>query len=278
MSRTIVAPRRLASRSVLAVLVAALVLPVAAVAADLNVSAATVTAQEARMVALLNQDRAAIGLVPVRADGRLMAIARARSADMVAKHYFGHTQPDGRNVFTILTAQKITWYTAGEIIAENNYPIDLSASTANRQWMGSAGHKAIIVSTNLNYVGVGLAVDPATGKKLWTAVYLKGPDRSGARAAVVAPTIATGVTQTTKQVGVTWSGSDLPLQVLTSGLASYRVERRLDGGAWTLIWAATGRRTFSISLATGHAYQFRVAGRDHAGNLGAWSTATVDLR
>ena len=62
-----------------------------------------------------------------------MAIARARSADMVAKHYFSHTQPDGRNVFDILTAQHITWYGAGEIIAWNNYPTRAStASTRTR--------------------------------------------------------------------------------------------------------------------------------------------------
>ena len=61
-----------------------------------------------------------------------MAIARARSADMATKHYFSHTQPDGRNVFDILSAQKITWYGAGEIIAWNNYPtLETSIAAAN---------------------------------------------------------------------------------------------------------------------------------------------------
>ena len=57
-----------------------------------------------------------------------MAIARARSTDMVEKDYFSHTQPDGRNVFSILSAQGITWYNAGEIIAYNNYPLDSTIS------------------------------------------------------------------------------------------------------------------------------------------------------
>ncbi len=145
------------------------------------------------MVGLLNQDRTAAGLVPVQTDSRLMAIARARSVDMATKHYFSHTQPDGRNVFDILNAQHITWYGAGEIIAWNNYPgLDLSTANANSQWMNSPGHKAIVLSTTLNYVGVGLAIDASTGKKLWTAVYIKGPDRTGARSTTSKPTVAAG--------------------------------------------------------------------------------------
>ena len=64
------------------------------------------------MVDLLNADRTAAGLVPVRVDARLMAIARARSVDMATKHYFSHTQPDGRNVFDILTAKQASPGTA----------------------------------------------------------------------------------------------------------------------------------------------------------------------
>ena len=121
-----------------------------------------------------------------------MAIARARSVDMATKHYFSHTQPDGRNVFDILTRQHIAWYGAGEIIAWNNYPTSSSTANANRQWMNSPGHKAIVLSTSYNYVGVGLAIDASTGKKLWTAVYIKGPDRTGARSTTATPTVAAG--------------------------------------------------------------------------------------
>jgi uncharacterized protein YkwD len=117
--------RRLASLALLAVLGAAIAAPsmttaTTATTTTTTVDAATLTATEAAMVSALNADRTSHGLVAVRVDARLMAIARARSNDMVAKHYFGHTQPDGRNVFDILTAQHITWYNAGEIIAANN--------------------------------------------------------------------------------------------------------------------------------------------------------------
>jgi uncharacterized protein YkwD len=108
--------RRLAALSLLAVFAASLFGPAASTVVavdDFSVDAATLTAQEAQMVSLLNADRAALGLVAVRTDARLMAMARARSADMVARDYFSHTLPDGRNVFDIIAASGITWYGAG---------------------------------------------------------------------------------------------------------------------------------------------------------------------
>jgi len=89
------------------VLVASLVVPTVAAAATTTVDAATLTAQEAKIIGFLNADRTALGLVPVRVDSRLMAIARARSADMIANDYFSHTLPDGRKVFDILQKNKV---------------------------------------------------------------------------------------------------------------------------------------------------------------------------
>jgi uncharacterized protein YkwD len=270
--------RRLASLALTVILGAAIVVPGAAVATTSTIDEAGLTALESAMVSALNADRAAYGLVAVRVDPRLMAIARARSDDMVAKDYFSHTQPDGRNVFSILTAQGITWYSAGEIIAWNNYPIDTTVSAANRQWMSSAGHRAIIISTNFNYVGVGVAIDPDTGKKVWTAVYLKGPDRTAAKAKVFTPRVLAGATATTRTVKIAWTGYDPRLQVLTSGLRSYAVQRRVDGGSWATTVSATTLREKYFTLALGHLYEFRVSARDRAGNPGAWVTRVVDLR
>ena len=258
---------------VLGLLAASVIAPGTAAAAD----GMTISQAEQAMVNALNVDRTTRGLVPVRIDSRLMAIARARSADMAAKNYFSHTQPDGRNVFNIISAQKIAWYDAGEIIAWNNYPtLETSVAAANNQWLGSPGHKAIVVSTTYNYVGVGLALG-SNGKKIWTAVYLKGPDRTGARATTAEPTIANGATGASKRVTVTWSGADVKLQVLTSGFHSFQVQRRVDGGAWKMVWAGTTVKSMTLDLAANHTYEFRVAARDKAGNWGAWSVAKATL-
>lgn len=240
-------------------------------------AAMTVDQAEQAMVDALNVDRTSRGLIRLRADSRLMAIARARSVDMATKGYFSHTQPDGRNVFDILTAQGVTWFSAGEIIALNHSStLEASVQTANSQWLNSPGHKAIIVSTNFNYFGVGLAVDGA-GKKLWTAVFIKGPDRTGAKAKTATPTVAPGSTTARKRVTVTWTGADIQLQVLTSGFHSFRVQRRTDGGAWAYVWTSTTVKSLTLDLARGHVYEFRVAARDNAGNWGKWSTVKATL-
>jgi uncharacterized protein YkwD len=274
------APRRrgLASLALAAVIGVAILLPGVAVATTTTVDAATLTATELAMVSALNADRAANSLVPVRVDARLMAIARARSDDMVAKDYFDHTQPDGQNVFDILTAQHVTWYNAGEIIVENNYPMEYTVSTANRQWMGSPSHKAIILSSDLNYVGVGLALRPDTGEKVWTAVFIKGPDRTGARATAYTPKVTAGSTSGTRTMRWSWTGADVRLQVLTSGLRSYAVQRSVDGGSWTTTFSSTTLKAANFTLHLGHRYEFRVRARDRAGNVGAWVTKVIDLR
>ena len=270
--------RRRPASLVLAVLaIAAIVVPNAATAAS-PVDEATLSSMESAMVSALNQDRTDRGLVPVRVDARLMAIARARSDDMVAKDYFSHTQPDGRNVFNILTAQHITWYNAGEIIAWNNYPMDSTVSAANHQWLDSPGHYAIVTSTDYNYVGVGIAIDPDTGKKVYTAVYLKGPDRTAAKASAYAPSLGSWTTSRTRRAKIAWTGYDPRLQVLTAGLRSFTVQVRTDGGTWRTVYSSTTVKTWSFRAWKGHYYEVRISARDRAGNRGAWVTKVVDLR
>jgi uncharacterized protein YkwD len=261
---------------VLAVLVgllaASFIAPATVAADDLTISEA-----EHQLVDLLNKDRTDLGLVPVRVDSRLMAIARARSVDMATKGYFSHTQPDGRNVFDILNAKGITWYNAGEIIAYNTYPeLDVATGVANWQWMNSPGHKAIVVSTSMNYVGVGIAVD-SNGKKLFTAVYIKGPDRTGATSKTNAPKVTAGSSGATRKVTVSWTGADVKLQVLTSGFHSWQVQRRTDGGDWQIVWVGTTKPSMTLDLPGGHTYEFRTAARDNAGNWGGWSAVKVEL-
>lgn len=51
------------------------------------------TADEAAMVKLVNQERSRAGLKPLEVDMRLVQTARAKSQDMVNKNYFSHSSP-----------------------------------------------------------------------------------------------------------------------------------------------------------------------------------------
>jgi uncharacterized protein YkwD len=245
----------------------------AAIAPAVGAAGLTVTGAEQQMLGLLNGDRQKGGLVAVRVDTRLMAIARARATDMATRHYFSHHGPDGRNVFDILNEHGITWYGAGEIISWDTYPLSESAGVANKGWLDSAGHRDILMSTGYNYVGVGLATDASNGRNLWVAVFMKGPDRTGGWVSldsVHAPAIASVAGARYRTVSVTWRGGDIQLVVLTAGLRDYQVQVRTDAGAWRWFTTSTTRTSQAIRLWRGHAYDLRVRACDRRANCGSW--------
>jgi uncharacterized protein YkwD len=268
--------RSLARRLPLIGLVVALALALlpAATASAATVSTTAIAAAERTAFELANARRASAGLIALKLDPRLAALARDRAEYMATTGTFSHTQADGTNVFDLMDMEGIRWYGAGEIIAWNTAAdLGYSADFAVKGWMGSSGHKAIMLSTNYNYVGFGLAISPTTGKRYWAGVYLKGPDRTGAWAKV-GSTSATPVDASSAKVTVKWTGNDTRLQVLTSGLSVYQAQRRTDGGAWVDYGTMTAT-SLTKTLAKGHVHDIRVRARDKAGNWGAWNQVTV---
>lgn len=232
----------------------------------------TVGQAEAAMVVALNQDRADHKLPAVRVDSRLMTIARARSVDMATKGYFDHRQPDGRTAFDMISAARIAWLSAGEIIAYNNWPtLASSVGAANQGWLGSSDHYAILTDPSYNSLGVGLAVDPATGKKLWTALFVREPATSGAVSAsnLVPVPSRPGLSLRTalgrRVAYLRWSATTAP-----AGVAYYQVQRRVGRGVWVTI-ARTTARSVKRYLRVHHLYSFRVRAFDRTGHAGTWS-------
>jgi len=119
------------------------------------------TALEARVVELTNQERAKAGCGPLRVDQRLVKAARAHSADMAAKGYFSHTSPSGE---TPWDRMKKAGYPAsgGENIAMG-YP---TAEAVMKGWMNSSGHRANIL--NCGYKAIGVGVKTGSGGPWWT--------------------------------------------------------------------------------------------------------------
>jgi spore germination protein YaaH len=68
---------------------------------------------------------------------------------------------------------------------------------------------------------------------------------------------------------LSWSGSDTG----GAGIATYDVERSIDGGAFGVIATGLAQPRLNVSLASGHTYRFAVRARDRAGNVGAWHAA-----
>lgn len=256
-----------------AVISVALILAGAAAHPASAAAGTSATAAESELVSLLNAERAKVGLAKVRVDPRLTEIARARSNDMAERHYFSHDQPDGRDVSDLLDAARIVRYASGEIIAWNTRS-DASDSARNARdlWMGSAPHRAIVLSRELNYFGVALAVDPSNGRRLWTGVYIQGPDRTGGWTALGAPPdLSIPAGERHRTVTVRWTGGDVQLVTLTSGFRHFQVRVRADGGAWQTWSSATTGTSRSIRVWRGHTYDMAIRACDHAGNCGAWA-------
>ena len=122
---------------------------------------------EKEVVALVNQERAKLGLAPLKDNSQLSNVARTKSEDMVANNYFSHTSPTYGSPFDMMKKFGITYKAAGENIAMGQ-PTAASVMTA---WMNSPGHKANILSANFTEIGVGVAKDKS-GAIYWTQEFI----------------------------------------------------------------------------------------------------------
>ena len=226
------------------------------------------------LVTLTNRQRAAYGLVNLQIDPDLMAIARDRAEVMAANDVMSHTEPDGRKVWDRLSDAHISYFAGGEILAWNHYPLEYTVGEAIRAWMESPDHHAIMVSTGYNYVGFGAAVS-ATGLLYYAGVFLRERDETGAVARF--GTISKrSVDHTHTRVTIRWSGADRRLQVLTSGLRYYQVQRRRVGGAWHS-WPITTATRRTVTWSKAYDREVRVRARDRAGNWGSWKVIRINL-
>lgn len=118
-------------------------------------------AAEAEVVRLVNVERAKVGCVAVRSDADLAALAGAFSADMAARNFFDHTNPDGLTPW--VRAEKAGVSGLG---AENIARGQVDAAAVMKSWMASDGHRANIL--NCDYKTLGVGVHFADGGPWWT--------------------------------------------------------------------------------------------------------------
>src|SRR5690242_14939267 len=166
-------PRTVPPRQILAAILAPLLLVVAALstptasyAASAPCAATTVAAGEApaatvekAVKCLVNVQRVAHGLRPLRTSRQLRVAAEAHGADMVANRFFAHISP----VFGAITdrarragylARTGDW-SLGEDIAWGEGPLSTPQSIVTA-WMNSPGHRAVILDGGFREAGVGV--------------------------------------------------------------------------------------------------------------------------
>jgi len=110
---------------------------------------------------LLNQQRAAHGLRPLRADRGLAKAALGHSKDMVAHRYFAHESRTGAPFSARLP--RAGFRVLGENIGWGSGSLATPRSMV-RAWMHSAPHRHNILQRRYRYIGIGVvAGSPAGG-------------------------------------------------------------------------------------------------------------------
>lgn len=118
------------------------------------------------VVAGTNAERATAGLTPLTVDARLTRAAGRHSADMVARRFYSHTDPDGGAPWDRAAASGSGHRAIGENIACGQR----SAPEVVRGWMESPGHRANILGAGFSHIGVGWAGGGSAGT-YWTQLF-----------------------------------------------------------------------------------------------------------
>ena len=230
-----------------------------------SASASTASNMEQQILSLMNTDRVAAGLVAYRRDKDLAYVAGKRAARMASLRTLSHSAA-GPSLSSQLSNYGIQWYDWGEAIGATSYPWgSKAAANLYKMWKASAPHRALMMSTGYNYVGVGVA-RASNGTTYASIVFTDSKDHTGALGRTVS-VAASGTTVT-----YSWTGADVKLQKRTAGLRSFDIQIRVDGGTWRTLRNDTTDRGLSLAdRAKGHWYGFRVQAADQRGNLGLWS-------
>jgi hypothetical protein len=98
---------------------------------------------------------------------KLNRAAEAKLNDMFAQQYFEHESPDGKSPADVIKAAATNILLLGENLALGNFADDHTLVDA---WMNSPGHRANILNTRFQEIGVAVGRGTFEGKSVWLAV------------------------------------------------------------------------------------------------------------
>ncbi|MEV7546425.1 CAP domain-containing protein [Streptomyces sp. NPDC089915] len=127
--------------------------PVAAPAPPAPQASGAPADAQARVLALVNQERAAAGCPAVTVNAKLTKAAQDHSADMAAHADMSHTGSDGSDPGQRITRAGYQWQTYGENVAYGYS----TPEQVMEGWMNSPGHRRNILDCSYREIGIGLA-------------------------------------------------------------------------------------------------------------------------
>ena len=123
-----------------------------------------------QVAGMVNRERAANGLAPLKYSDKLSEAALVRAEEI--QSVFSHTRPNGTRCFTAVTEAGINYTSAGENIAYGQR----NPEEVMNAWMNSSGHRANILGA-YDYIGVGVTYK--NGTYYWSQFFAVSKDLIG---------------------------------------------------------------------------------------------------
>lgn len=123
---------------------------------------------ETEVIKLVNDERTKAGRPSVTENNELSSIARLKSEDFIKNNYFSHNSPTYGTPFDMMRQFGINFTAAAENIASGQK----TAEEVMETWMNSSGHRANVLNSTYNQIGVGVARD-SNGNLYWTQMFIK---------------------------------------------------------------------------------------------------------
>jgi len=140
-----------------------------------NTSKKNAKLTSAGVIADTNGQRATNNLPPLAENPTLDDVAVLRLDDMFENQYFAHVSPTGESAEAVASSVGYVHLALGENLAEGIFQGDAGVVTA---WMNSPGHRANILNTHYDQIGVAVREGTLQGKDVWLAVQVFGKPAS----------------------------------------------------------------------------------------------------
>jgi len=158
-----------------------------------SVSASSIDVNE--LVALANSERVARGLAPLTIDSRLVEAAQNKGNDMLEKDYWAHYGPNGESPWQFILAAEYDYVFAGENLAKDF----TSTAPIHNAWMESPSHRANIINSNYEDIGIAMVTGDFLGEETTIVVQMFGSVRDEVSSS---PVLSSPVTTTVHEEDV----------------------------------------------------------------------------
>ena len=119
------------------------------------------------VIKFTNIERKKAGLPQLAENVKLDSSAEVKAKDMNVRQYFAHESPSGAGVADLAKEVNYDYIEIGENLALGNFKDDQALVDA---WMNSPGHRANILNSQYQEIGVSVIKGTFEGKSVWLAV------------------------------------------------------------------------------------------------------------